>query len=85
MKEKIQQLINQGKTYRQIAKELGIKSTNTVAYYAKGVHQHRLRQIKDFGDDEFICDKCDTNFVVKVYPETVYGTKSSPVVSVTRV
>lgn len=33
MKEKIIKLIGKGKTYRQVAKELGLKSPSTISYY----------------------------------------------------
>lgn len=60
LKQLVPQMIKDGYTYRHIAEKLNLKSTNTVAYYAKNVHQHRLIQIID--SEEFKCTKCEMYF-----------------------
>jgi len=59
-REDVTQLVKQGLTYREIAKKLGIKSTNTIAYYANNVHQHRLVSCEN--PIVFLCVKCPERF-----------------------
>ncbi len=39
---KIIELINKGLTYRQVAKKVGLKSTNTINYYVKRFNGKRI-------------------------------------------
>lgn len=60
-KNLVRQYIENGYNYRHIAEKMGFKSINTVAYYAKGVHQHRLVQV--INSEEWKCTKCSAYFV----------------------
>jgi hypothetical protein len=64
-KDQVLQLLQEGKTYREIMYETGIKSTSGVAYYAKDVHVHKLIQSnKDpqYADKYYGCRKCKRIF-----------------------